>query len=342
MISKIKLIPFLCLQIFMITDFCHASENYSPEVVLHAKWGHSDYSIGYEAGQRREDGFLEPGTGPSCFTVDSKEKIYILDTINLRVSIFSIDGKLQQQFSLLNVEIDTRKYSFRQPKNIAVDKLGNIYVTDLEYKSVIFKFLPSGKLGKVINNFGPYPASQVWGLYLEETLDGNIMVNFGISGSRKSIRSYFDPNWVLLGENLGFVDGKGRRFKVSNETNDMIGKGPLPQDFKIDISDSNKLSHITISLLEYPFFPWPAFKGVDSKGNIFLYNNKNKALLKFSDGGDLITEIKIFDELKKYGNPVSATQISRWLNLRPNGDIYTMQCYEDGFRIIKFGIIEGN
>jgi len=69
---------------------------------------------------------------PTFITLDENGKLYVCDSMNFQVKIFSKEGKFSRAFGRLGNTIG----SFSSPRGVAVDKNGNIYVTDTLFNAV--------------------------------------------------------------------------------------------------------------------------------------------------------------------------------------------------------------
>jgi len=93
-------------------------------------------------GYSTEDGALvrtigrrgsEPGefNFPTNLTVDARGQLYVADTLNFRIQIFSADGEFVRTFGTLG---DTPG-SLNRPKGVGVDSEGHIYVMDASFNN---------------------------------------------------------------------------------------------------------------------------------------------------------------------------------------------------------------
>ncbi len=80
---------------------------------------------------------IEPGqfNFPLDLDIDQDGNLYVLDSMNARVQVFSPEGEFLRMFG----ERGTALGSFQIPKGIAVDRSGHVYVTDsLSHRFVVF------------------------------------------------------------------------------------------------------------------------------------------------------------------------------------------------------------
>ncbi|MBI5446139.1 MAG: hypothetical protein HY900_33620 [Deltaproteobacteria bacterium] len=86
---------------------------------------------------------------PTGVATDRKGFIYVIDTMNFRVQIFSPEGKFVSAFG----ELGDAFGQFARPRGIAVDTEGHIYITDAVFHNVQI-FDPEGKLLLFFGNLG--------------------------------------------------------------------------------------------------------------------------------------------------------------------------------------------
>ncbi len=86
---------------------------------------------------------------PTFLTVDKEGNLYVSDSMNARIQIFSPEGKLITMFG----ERGTTIGSFANPRGIAVDSDGNIYVADTLLSAVQI-FNRKGQLLLVVGYYG--------------------------------------------------------------------------------------------------------------------------------------------------------------------------------------------
>lgn len=77
-------------------------------------------------GDMKLSGFSESFNMPTYIAVDSKDKVYVTDTMNFTVRVFAADGKYIRKQG----EIGDTPGFFARPKGIALDSDDNLYVLD--------------------------------------------------------------------------------------------------------------------------------------------------------------------------------------------------------------------
>lgn len=115
----------------------------------------------------------EPGgfNLPMSIAIDSKDRIYVLDSGNFRVQRFTPEGKFDFEFG----EVGSRLGMFSRPKGIAIDRDDNVYVMDASFANFQI-FNDKGELlmfigGRGVNNM-PGVFSLPAGIAVDE--DGRI------------------------------------------------------------------------------------------------------------------------------------------------------------------------
>ncbi|MBI5700519.1 6-bladed beta-propeller [Candidatus Saganbacteria bacterium] len=69
---------------------------------------------------------------PTYIVLDQKSNIYVVDSLNFRVQVYSPEGKKKSEFG----KMGRAPGSFSLPKGIAIDSNKNIYVTDSSFDNV--------------------------------------------------------------------------------------------------------------------------------------------------------------------------------------------------------------
>jgi hypothetical protein len=136
---------------------------YIPKVIIEAKWGNGPGEFGIEP----DPDVPSDALGPCGLTIDN-EKLYILDAVNRRINVYSIEGSFNRAIVLKGKKL---KSLFFNPGYTALqrDREGNFYILGYWEKAgqEINKFDSAGNFVKVIFqsplnkegyriNFGPY------------------------------------------------------------------------------------------------------------------------------------------------------------------------------------------
>lgn len=86
---------------------------------------------------------------PTNITIDNDGNVYIVDTMNFRIQVFSPRGNFLYTFG----RIGNVPGTFSRPKGIAIDNDGHIYVADAAFNNIQI-FTPKGQLLLFFGNFG--------------------------------------------------------------------------------------------------------------------------------------------------------------------------------------------
>lgn len=88
------------------------------------------------AAQKLEFGAAGDGEGqfnlPSALAIDRQGRLYVNDSLNFRLQVFTLEGKLITRFG----ESGDGSGSFNRPKGIAVDSEGHIYVAEALFAAI--------------------------------------------------------------------------------------------------------------------------------------------------------------------------------------------------------------
>ncbi|MFA5353948.1 MAG: 6-bladed beta-propeller [Thermodesulfovibrionales bacterium] len=137
----------------------------------------------------------ERGDGPGQFNfptniaVDREGKIYVVDTNNFRVQIFSPDGLFLKEIG----KIGDKPGSFARPKGIAIDSEGHVYVVDAAFQNFQI-FDQDGNLLLFVGEGGTEPGqfSLPAGIAIDD--DDRIYVVDQLN-SRVQVFQYLGENW---------------------------------------------------------------------------------------------------------------------------------------------------
>jgi DNA-binding beta-propeller fold protein YncE len=89
---------------------------------------------------------------PTYVTVDQAGNVYVTDTLNSRVQMFSPDGRYVKSFG----QRGNAWGMFDKPKGVALDSFGNVYVADSGWSNVQI-FNPTGQILLFFGGRGPIP-----------------------------------------------------------------------------------------------------------------------------------------------------------------------------------------
>jgi DNA-binding beta-propeller fold protein YncE len=166
-----------------VVDFGHAKiQSFDPELKPLQSFGKS----GQEPGEFRD---------PCGIAIGPDDRIYVADTWNGRVQVFSADGHFEREWAK----------EFFGPRGIAVDKQGNVFLTDTG-NGRIFKFTPTGeeiwRVGTKGSGIGQFkePVGIVLGaesrIYVADGANQRIVV---LDPSGNPLESWPVPGWEKEG-----------------------------------------------------------------------------------------------------------------------------------------------
>jgi sugar lactone lactonase YvrE len=185
--------------VYVADTWNHRVQKFGPDGKFLAKWGEfiSLADANSTADPNRDTKFY----GPRGIAVAPDGNVYVTDTGNKRVSIFSPDGKFVRQISSnLTPERIAQQYAFSQPGEmnepigIAVDGQGNVFVAD-SLNRRIQKFDNTGKFAAQ----WPIPGTN-WesGAYLEPFLAVDAAGNVYATAPTGAAVLKFSPQGQLL------------------------------------------------------------------------------------------------------------------------------------------------
>ncbi len=323
------------------------AEEYGSNTVFQGTWGRpeptaqqkvlgapsltkaEEITLGYfpEEKEPGPNDFQEPASGPRDFDIDKEGNFYIADDLKQRIVKFDKQGRY-----ILSIEksSDGTPY-FRQPKNIAIDNQGNVYVKDLEEDRCIFMFDSSGNFLQKITSIGSYNADQIkWITGLDPDNRGNIFIRVEIEG-RDDMNFKLGNGGKVLEEFEGPFywrrDGNGRTYKTSPEADFNSCTEPIQiVNLGGKIEKEILVDFGTGTLNEYKPI------GVDDDGNIYYYEWQKMyadEIWKFNNDGKLVQKIKVRPD-----NTLGME--NEGFKILPDGTIYQMHAADEGLRIIKY------
>lgn len=153
----------------------------------------------------------QPGdlAGPAGLVVDSRGRIYVADTLNHRIQVFSGNGALLDTIGRQG----SGEGEFNEPRGLAVDARDNLYVADT-WNARIVKLSPNGEW------------LTSWGEGSEEMGEGRMATMTGATeeGNAANPLGFFGPRGIAVDE-LGQVyisDTGNRRIVVTSDTGDYL------------------------------------------------------------------------------------------------------------------------
>lgn len=227
--------------IYVADTWNHRIQEFDPNGKFLAKWGSFvNLADPNSAGEKDTDSRFY---GPRGVAIGPDGNVYVTDTGNKRVLIFSEDGKFVRKIdSGLSPAKTAPAYPFSQPGElnepigIAVDPAGNVYVADTNNRR-IQKF---DKAGKPVAQF-PIPANN-WtpGPYLEPFLALDATGNLYATAPTGGAVLKFSPTGQLLGTKSSqgttqlslptgvWADKDGTLYVVDTMANTVVKIGKMP------------------------------------------------------------------------------------------------------------------
>lgn len=329
--------------IVAISSFSIA-EKYGSSTVFQGGWGRPEPNVGgralgppltkveeirlgYEPAAKEPDaeGHREPADGPRNFEVDKDGNFYIVDYLKQRVVKFDKNGRYLFSFG----KKDNEELYLKQPGGIAIDKKGNIYVSDSGYPTdCVLKFDSQGNFITKIDSVNGRKFT--WITYLfSQYHNGNIYIEGEIEGREgKSLVYYeFDPESNFVRETKWLLEDKrGNTYQCK-----VVDGKPIDNTLEVVSSDGKVIKEIVVPLGqkegEEPGCIW-----IDREGNSYFIDfawGKRDEIFKYDNDGKLITRFKIKS---------LHTNILGMVNFKilPGGTIYQIHATDDGLSIIKY------
>ncbi len=307
-------------------------QTYTPQVIINAPWGNKPGEFGlYDPYRGNPDAYDQgPIQGPSTFTITPNGDIYIVDTFNHRLQIFTQDGSFISSFSLL-------ERGSGRAEDITVDVNGNVYLLQLG-PAHVRKFDPSGKLVKFIQTFDNYEnrhdedirGMDIHGgstrLYCDNS--GRLFITYKKENERAQVifqlgttTAEFSPAQQKATIRRGNAGISG---KILNK--DQIFQYIDGKMFTVDNSDEK--------MTGYNFSGGYSFLDVDGSGNAYMthYDEKTDiySVRKQTPDGQ---EISTFGwKLEDYAQD----NLNRPLTVDDQGNVYVLGSTKDGITLTKW------
>ncbi len=264
-----------------------------------------------------------PSNGPSSFTVDKDENIYILDALNFRVVKVSKDGVVAASFSYPQGETDDKNHWYYMSDIAISPENGNIYLLNQTLKN-IFILSPDGQMRGAIDvkeqcelphkisvsNFGEILVSDQLGAKVvvyngEGVVTGRLSDDTaGVYGDKKGFifaLGEFDKD----GRDILLMDASAKRqTKVFAKLIKSI-KETDPYDYHILGLDAN-----------YNFYASIIEKIAEDVIQTLVY--------KFDETGKAIERLKIMPLIH-----IGDTMPTRYFRVSPNGALYGVSASAD-------------
>lgn len=287
-----------------------------------------------------------PGKGPGQFAfpravaVDGQGRIYVADSGNNRVQVFSADGSFVRQFGS-TCKLDTKegcqgdgRGQFNEPWGIAVDREGNIYVADT-WNHRIQKFdnagqfltmwgvfeATGGELGKPFAFYGP-----------RQVLVGRDGKIYVMDTGNKRVQA-FNPDGSFFTQFGGGGVVEGRFDEPTGIAQDAAGNWYIADTWNRRIQ---KLDERGGFLAQWPIFGWagnsvvnkPQLAADAQRGLIYATDPENYRVLVFgTDGNPRFA-------FGSYGNDLQSFTLPVGIAVGSDGRIYVAD--SDAHRIVVF------
>lgn len=237
-----------------------------------------------------ETGLLS--SDPTGIAIDASDNVYIADASSNRIQKFSSDGTFLAAWGANGGDgsSGTGNGEFNQPRSIAIDTSGNIYVTD-QFNHRVQKFDSDGTfLAKWGANGGDGTAGSGNGEFdgpsgITTDSDGNVYVSDTAYRVQK-----FDSNGTYLAQwgSSGSGDGQfsGSYFGIEVDSNDTIYVAD-EQNARIQkfSNAGTYLSQFGVYGYEEDNLQSPRDVAIDSNGNAYVADQYTNAVKKFNSSG---------------------------------------------------------
>jgi hypothetical protein len=300
---------------------------------------------------------LRPFVYPTGIAIDSLNNVYVVDTWTKEIQKFTSDGKFITKWGNPGNEDG----QFRTPTGIAIDSLNNVYVIDRSQANVQ-KFTSDGKFltkwgtpgiedgqfrtptGIAIDSLNNVYVIDPWLANIQKfTSDGKFITKWGTRGTEDG--QFANPTGIAVdpSSNVYVVDQYNNRIQKFTSDGEFITNwGTKCQTGgAVDIIVDWEL-YSCIQPLETEFF-YPGGISVDKLSNVYVVDQYNNRIQKFTSDGDFITTV----ELPDYRSIVlSYSRLGHsYINVDDQGNkifttvlndkilIFSKDCYDLGRRI---------
>jgi aldose sugar dehydrogenase len=214
---------------------------------------------------------------PEGVAVDQEGNVYVADTANNRIQVFSSNGTFLTSFGRYG-EADGR---FRSPEGVAVDKQGNVYVADTENNRIqVFS-----SNGTFLSKFGRYGEAD--GRFrFPEGIDLNELDNVYVADTANNRIQVFSSNGTFLTSFGRYGDGDGNFRSPEGIAVDKQGNVYVAdtENSRIQVFSSN--GTFLSGWGEYGHnetqMGFPQGIGVGQQGDIYVADTENNRIQVFS------------------------------------------------------------